>query len=146
MKGNKQAVRLGSKQTVEKLHLVCPLVMKASPSGRKLYKMNFNEVKGLHYQVYNNLKKHYKETMREQIEGFKLEPPVQVVYRLYKGSRRKTDKMNFVSIGSKFVLDALSELGAIPDDNDEIIHQEVLLPTRLDRDNPRLEVLIKTIK
>ena len=41
-------------------------------------------------------------------------------------------------------MDALSELGCIEDDNDEVVKKEIILPTEIDRKNPRIEVYIKT--
>jgi Holliday junction resolvase RusA-like endonuclease len=53
--------------------------------------------------------------------------------------------MNFISIASKFLLDAVTELGCWEDDSDEFVKKETLLPTELDRINPRVEILIREI-
>ena len=54
--------------------------------------------------------------------------------------------MNVVAITSKFLLDALSELGVWVDDNDDYVKTETILPTEHDKDNARVEVTLKTIK
>ena len=53
--------------------------------------------------------------------------------------------MNVVSIASKFFLDAVTEFGCWDDDNDDNVKTEIILPTELDKDNPRVEITIKTI-
>lgn len=131
----------------ERLLIKCPLKIKIGERGRRLYRINFNEVNNLHFQTYNNLKKSFKSNIESQLKkGLVIETPVTVTYKLYKESARKSDKMNFISITSKFLLDALVELGVIEDDNDDFIKDEIILPTEIDRENPRVEVIIKTIK
>ena len=111
-----------------------------------MYRINFNEVQNLHFQAYNALKRAYSAHMSSQLEGIEIETPVNVAYKLYKGSARVSDKMNFISITSKFLMDAISDHGCWEDDNDDFIKTEVIMPTSLDRDEPRIEVYIKTIK
>ena len=53
--------------------------------------------------------------------------------------------MNVVAITSKYLLDAITELGCWEDDNDDHVKTETILPTELDRANSRVEVTIKTI-
>lgn len=130
---------------MKNLLLKCPFTIKASPRGKKKYAINLNQYMNWHYQVKNNLKKNYKEIMRSQLEGIEIEAPVEVTYKVYKPSLRRMDKMNVVSITSKFLMDAISEFGCWEDDNDDVIKKETILPTELDRDNPRIEVEIKSI-
>ena len=53
--------------------------------------------------------------------------------------------MNVVSIASKYFLDAVTEYGCWEDDNDDVVKTEVILPTEVDRENPRIEITIKSI-
>ena len=53
--------------------------------------------------------------------------------------------MNVVSVVSKFLLDAITQYECWTDDNDDYVKTETILPTELDRDNPRVEVIIKEI-
>jgi len=133
------------KERVTQLRLICPFKIKASPNGSKHYALNFNEAKNWHYQTYNNVKKQLTFYLADQLRGKEIQTPVEIIYRVYKPTRRKLDKMNVISIVSKFALDAVSTHGAWEDDSDEFIKTEIILPTRLDRDDPRIEVLIKTI-
>lgn len=106
--------------------------------------LNLNVYRNLHFQINNQVKKEYLEIVKNQIEGKKIETPVEITYQVFKKTNRTLDKMNVVSIVSKFLLDAITELGGWIDDNDEFVKTETILPTELDRLNPRVEITIKT--
>tara|TARA_R110000851_G_scaffold10268_7_gene37214 strand:+ start:204 stop:572 length:369 start_codon:yes stop_codon:yes gene_type:complete len=108
--------------------------------------LNLNVYKGQHYISQNNTKKKFKFMVRDQLKGIELETPVEITYQIFKPRKNRLDKMNLLSIQSKYLLDALSEYEVWPDDNDEYVKTETLLPTLHDKDNPRVEVVFKTIK
>jgi len=64
---------------------------------------------------------------------------------VFKPTKRILDKMNVISVVSKFLLDAITEYGCWEDDNDNFVKTETILPTELDRKNPRVEIIIKEI-
>ena len=111
---------------------------------KKIY-LNMNTYRNLHHRISNDAKKAYSEALREQLEGLSIQTPVEVTYKVYKGSKRRLDKMNVVSVVSKFLLDSITEYGCWEDDNDDYVKTETILPTELDRDNPRVEIIIKEI-
>ncbi len=111
----------------------------------KKVSINQNVLKNLHYISYNNAKIIYSEILRGQLEGLKISTPVEIDYQVFKASKRKSDKMNFVSMGSKFFLDAVTNYNCWEDDSDEFVKTEKLIPTELDKDNPRLEITIREI-
>jgi Holliday junction resolvase RusA-like endonuclease len=53
--------------------------------------------------------------------------------------------MNVISVVSKFLLDSITDYGCWEDDSDDYIKKETILPTELDRENPRVEIIIKEI-
>jgi Holliday junction resolvase RusA-like endonuclease len=53
--------------------------------------------------------------------------------------------MNVISVVSKFLLDSITEYGCWEDDNDDYVKKETIMPTELDRENPRVEIIIKEI-
>jgi len=114
-------------------------------SKDKRIAMNLNTYRNLHFLVNNQAKKVYKDLMKEQLENLEIETPVEITYQVFKPSKRSLDKMNVVSIASKFFLDAVTEYGCWDDDNDDNVKTEVILPTELDKDNPRVEITIKSI-
>jgi Holliday junction resolvase RusA-like endonuclease len=122
------------------------LVLPRKKGKDKRISINLNTYRNLHFQINNQCKRLYKELMREQLEGLTIDTPVEVTYQVFKPTRRSLDKMNVVSIASKYFLDAVTEYGCWEDDNDENIKTEIILPTQIDRDNPRIEITIKSIK
>ena len=107
--------------------------------------LNMNTYRNLHHRISNDAKKAYSEALREQLEGLSIQTPVEVTYKVYKASKRRLDKMNVVSVVSKFLLDSITEYGCWEDDNDDYVKKETILPTELDRENPRVEINIKEI-
>lgn len=105
--------------------------------------LNLNTYRNLHYIINNQVKRAYLEAIREQIEGKVVVTPCDITYRVLKGSKRRLDKMNVVSIVSKYLLDALTELKCWEDDNDDFVKTETILPTEIDRENPRVEITIR---
>ncbi len=104
-----------------------------------------NTYRNLHHRVNNNAKKVYFEELREQLEGLSIQTPVEITYKVYKASKRRLDKMNVVSVVAKFLLDAITDYGCWEDDNDDYVKKETILPTELDRERPRVEIIIKEI-
>ena len=60
-------------------------------------------------------------------------------------SNRRLDKMNVISITSKYLMDAITEFGCWEDDDDTNIKKEILLPTEVDKNYPRVVVEIRSI-
>ena len=129
------------------IKLICPLyitIERKTKADKKIF-VNLNTYRNLHFQINNNVKVKYKELLREQLEGIKIKTPVEITYKVYKARNNMLDKMNFVCVTSKYLLDAITEAGCWTDDNDDFIKTETIMPTELDRENPRVEVFIKSI-
>lgn len=104
--------------------------------------ININTYRNLHYLVNNQVKKAYLESIKQQLVNVIIPTPVNISYKVFKPSKRKLDKMNVVSITSKYLLDAVTELGCWIDDNDDYVKTETILPTEYDKNNGRVEVII----
>ena len=129
------------------IKLICPLyitIERKTKADKKVF-VNMNTYRNLHFQINNKVKVKYKELLREQLEGVKIKTPVEITYKVYKARDNMLDKMNVVSITSKYLLDAITQLGCWTDDNDDFVKTETIMPTELDRENPRVEVFIKSI-
>ena len=107
--------------------------------------LNMNTYRKLHHRISNDAKKAYSEALREQLKDLSIQTPVEVTYKVYKASKRRLDKMNVISVVSKFLLDSITDYGCWEDDNDDYVKTETILPTELDRENPRVEIIIKEI-
>ena len=126
---------------ISPLFVMLPRKTKAS----KRVSLNMNTYRNLHHRTSNDAKKAYTELVREQLIDLDIQTPVEITYKVYKASNRRLDKMNVISVVSKFLLDAITEYGCWEDDNDIYVKTETILPTELDRVNPRVEVIIKEI-
>ena len=108
--------------------------------------LNMNAYGNTNTFTNNEVKKAYLEMIREQVEGKVIVTPVEITYRVLKGSKRRLDKLNVISVVSKYLMDALVTCCCFPDDNDDYIKTETILPTKYDKNNGRVEINIKTIK
>ena len=126
---------------ISPLFVMIPRKTKAS----KRISLNMNTYRNLHHRTSNDAKKEYTRVVSEQLVNLDIKTPVEITYKVYKASNRRLDKMNVVSVVSKFLLDAITEYGCWEDDNDIYVKTETILPTELDRVNPRVEVIIKEI-
>lgn len=111
----------------------------------KSYIINLNNYRNWHYRTSNNIKIAYKEAVMSQFEGLTINAPVSISLVYYKGSNRRSDRANVLSIHEKFFCDALVEAGCIPDDNDIYIKQTTYLSGGIDRRNPRVEIIIEEL-
>tara|TARA_B110000967_G_C18837599_1_gene537592 strand:- start:1061 stop:1456 length:396 start_codon:yes stop_codon:yes gene_type:complete len=111
----------------------------------KRVSLNMNTYRNLHHRTSNDAKKAYTKLVGEQLIDLEIQTPVEITYKVYKASNRRLDKMNVISVVSKFLLDAITEYGCWEDDSDLYVKKETILPTELDRVNPRVEVIIKEI-
>ena len=134
-------------ETTKSILIVAPLYIdiERKTMKPKRYYINMNTYRNLHHRVNGMLKKKYLEAVREQLDGIKIETPCEIIYKVVKPSKRRLDKMNVVSVTSKFLLDAITESGCWEDDNDDFVKTETILPTEYDKNNGRVEILIKSI-
>ena len=107
--------------------------------------INMNSYGNVNHFINNQVKIKFKEVVEEQLKGITIKTPVNITYKVFKPSRRKLDKMNVIAVTSKYLLDAITELGCWEDDNDDYVKIEKLLPTEYDKGNGRVEILIKSI-
>lgn len=129
------------------IKVVCPLYVmleRKTKPDRKIF-VNMNTYRNLHFHINNKVKIKYKESVKEQLKGVTIKTPVEITYKVYKARNTKLDKMNVVSVTSKYLLDAITELGCWTDDNDDFVKTETIMPTEVDREKPRVEVFIKSI-
>jgi Holliday junction resolvase RusA-like endonuclease len=129
---------------MSELKLIVPLCVELPRKTKKNVNvwLNMNRFMNLHYIMKNNAKKVFFEVMRDQLEGVTIDTPVNITYQIFNPQKRKRDKMNAISVVSKFLLDAITHYGCWEDDNDDFVKTETLLPTVYDKNNGRIEVTI----
>ena len=126
--------------------IISPLYIdlpRVKTKDKRVY-LNMNTYRNLHYVTNNNAKKAYLEAIREQIKGLVIQTPANITYRVLKPAKRRLVKMNVIAVVSKYLLDALTEVGFWEDDNDDFVKKETIMPTVYDKGNGRVEVIIKS--
>ena len=68
-----------------------------------------------------------------------------LTYRMYKASARRIDRMNVLTIHSKYFEDAMTKACAWEDDNDDFIESHTFSSGGIDRANPRVEIQISVV-
>lgn len=123
---------------------VSPLTVPVSK--RKKFILNLNNFRNCHFQVLNKAKKTYKELIREEFKFVAPFDKVHIHYVLYPKTKRLTDIANVISIHAKFFCDAMVEYGLIEDDNYKFVVSSSESFGHIDKDNPRVEIIVSEIK
>jgi hypothetical protein len=126
-----------------RLSLVLPLRIRISKSTKgKLYALNLNVYRNLHFQILSKLKIHFKELIAKDLKEPILFKQPTIVYTLYTGSNRKSDLMNWVSVIDKFLEDALVENNALVGDDVSSVKSVQAHFGGVDKGHERMEVEI----
>jgi len=87
--------------------------------GNKKIALNLNTYRNLHHQVNNKAKQIFKRNLLAEYPELATIKAygVNINYVIYPNNYRKFDTMNVISIVDKYFMDALVEIGCIPDDD-----------------------------
>ena len=126
------------------LSITLPRKIKAD----KVFYLNLNIYRNSNHMTLNHAKIAWKEIVlrNEIILVEHPSPPLHFIYTIFPGSGRKFDLGNVCSIIQKFTDDALIEYGMISDDSYKIIPQVSYRIGHIDKENPRCELEIKTLR
>lgn len=105
--------------------------------------LNFNRVRNMQGFVYGRLKEQYTQLMLPRVAHLPQFNKIELEYHLYTGSNHKSDVMNWISVVDKFFQDVLVKAGKLPDDNFEYVPVITSRFMRVDKKNPRCEIIIK---
>ena len=133
--------------TKNEYRIVTPMYIdleRKTKKDRRVY-VNMNSYGNVNHFINNQVKKRFKDIESSQIVGVNIPTPVEIFYQVFKPSKRRLDKMNVIAVTSKYLLDAITEIGCWEDDNDDHVKTETILPTVYDKGNGRVEILIRTI-
>lgn len=111
--------------------------------GKKGWLINLNVYRISHYRTLNATKKKYKLLMRDQIKHLPPFEKVHITYTLFPKTKRLCDVANMCTIHDKYFCDALVEFGKLPEDNYLHLPEVVYRIGKVDKDNPRIEILIE---
>ena len=110
----------------------------------KTVMVGMNYYRNAHYQILNNIKKHYHKLVTSRLEAFEGDRlgKYRIKYKMYY-KRNNQDLMNVVSIIDKFVQDSLQEFGLVENDNVCNCVRIVAEAIEQDKINPRIEIEIE---
>ena len=112
----------------------------------KKFILNLNNYRNTHYQSLNQAKVVYKEFIATQVLLLPEMMLISTHMTLYPKTQRRTDVPNVISIHEKFFMDALVELGKLPDDDYYHHITGSWSFGGVDKDNPRVEIEIREVQ
>lgn len=127
---------------ISPLYVVLPRKTKADI---KWY-LNQNKYRNTHFQILNQTKVIYADFMAPQIEGLPSYNRIALELHIYASNKRLFDIDNIASVHTKYVLDCLVRAGKLEDDNYLYVPQTHTYFEGIDKDNPRVEIIIKEIE
>ena len=108
--------------------------------------MNLNKFRNNHFSLNNDIKKAYTDLMssaiEEAFEGYLVDVPVRIDYKIFFGDRRSKDMDNILSIVSKNFQDALVSCGVLEDDSYDHINETRYMFGGIERGQERVEITI----
>ena len=112
--------------------------------------VNMNWYRNAHHIEQNDVKKIYSDLIQDQFRDMEINRMLVdikyvVNYKLFYKSLA-CDMPNITAMMSKFVNDAIQELGLVKNDNVKFLVREVHEVGGQDKENPRCEIVIKEIK
>ena len=106
-----------------------------------------NWYRNAHHHESNSAKKKFKKLIQDQLNQFdKIETPSKIKYTYYAARNNSPDLDNFVGTVKKFFQDALVESGLIEEDNVKFIVASSESYGGIDKENPRVEAEVISIK
>lgn len=121
-----------------------PLYFELGKNKIKRYHINLNNYRNWHHQVSNNIKRNYSDLAAAKLRLHKNKQyqKISLEFVYFKPTKAKRDRSNILSITEKFFCDAMTNIGMIPDDNDDFIKSSFYRSGGLDRENPRVDIII----
>jgi Holliday junction resolvase RusA-like endonuclease len=121
-----------------------PLHVEIGVNKKHKKSINLNTYRNMNSFVENKVKNKYQDLAMQSLFYLKNKklPFIEIDFVLYKSSKRKIDKANFLSIHEKYFCDALTKLQIIEDDNDDYIGTTRYFNGGVDKENPRVEIFI----
>lgn len=114
-------------------------------SKKSKFILNLNLYRNANFHVLNNAKIAFKEKVTPLLRHIPKLKGCTLEFTLFPGSETKCDVSNVCCIVEKFFNDALVECGKIEDDNYTIVPTSRYNFGEVDKNNPRVEVVIHPI-
>ena len=125
-----------------KITLPLSVTLPRKTKADRVWILNFNSYRNTHFHILNQAKIAYKDLI--VVAGLMPMPPYRFKYTIYPVNHRKFDLGNVLPVVAKFAEDALIEYGILSDDNYKIIREVIYDVGFMDKDNPRVELVIES--
>jgi hypothetical protein len=112
--------------------------------GTRKYIISMNNAVSWHRFDKGNIKKAYEKIVMDRVKDSigMISCPVDLVFILHKGDKRKHDRSNALSLHEKYGCDGLVKAGILEEDNNDFIYSTTYLSGEIDRKKPRVEIKI----
>jgi len=110
--------------------------------------LSMNWYRNANYRDLSKVKKSFTELLILENNGVEyniLTSPVFFEYTMYWKDNRMVDLGNIGAVVDKFTADVVVKLGILKDDNTDFIKKVSYVDGGVDKDNPRADLLIKSI-
>ena len=120
------------------------LPLRVQLSKNTYFSINLNAYRNAYFHTLNKAKIVFKEIIVAQLESIPYISSCKLTYILYPKTKHLQDISNICSIADKFFCDAMTEVGKWEDDNYTVIKEVTYKFGSIDKDNPRVEVIIES--
>lgn len=123
------------------------LPLRIAVSKNKDFALNLNQYRNAHFHTLNKAKVDFTELALDLIKKAGIPKLAQATleYIVYPGTRQRLDVNNVCSIVDKFFSDALVEAKVLDDDNYQFLADSRFRFGCIDRDNPRVDVIVRSV-
>ena len=126
---------------MEPFTLSVPLAIPVSK--KRQFRLNLNNYRNAHHMTLSKSKVEYAKAIAPLLKDCpKMPLGCSLTYTLFPPTQRVIDISNVCSIVDKYLSDTLTEQGIIPDDNYHFITEINYRFGGIDKENPRVEVII----
>ena len=121
------------------------LPLRVAVSKNKEFALNLNQYRNAHFHVLNKAKSEFTDIALKLIQeaGIPTLAQVTLEYIVYPGTRQLCDVNNICTVVDKFFSDTLVEAKIISDDNYKFVPESRFRFGGIDRENPRVDVVIR---
>jgi hypothetical protein len=98
-----------------------PISAEINYNKKPFYPLNLNIYRNTYFRTLNNAKVQFTAEIIPIIEDIPFMESFRLEYVLHRGSNRKVDTNNVLTVLDKFFCDCLVKAGTVPDDNCDIL-------------------------
>lgn len=109
------------------------------------FSLNLNVYRNAHHHLLDDAKKDFADIVKPRLRDIPSLVQIRMSFLLYPKTRQPCDVSNICSIVDKFFSDCLVSEKKIPDDNYNHVVMNAYGFGGIDKDNPRVDVVIESV-